>query len=264
MNKVLYYVAALKSGRMLTANIPLFVAIFLYRADIVSIPKTILLLCSFILLYSGVYVMNDLFDYESDRRNPKKKDRIIASGKISRTEAAVLAVLVMVPTYIYIAITSVSLAKIVVILLAINVLYSALVKKFAYYDLVLVSWTQTIKFLVGILICGAVLPTTSSFWAIIGMIYFLYIAMHSKKQRAESYWGIEKNFLFGQYSIKGLQNLSKISIFLAGVCLGPAWGNQFFFLALLAFIVIAGVSFFVSDTGAATVVDHVEKNRIVK
>jgi 4-hydroxybenzoate polyprenyltransferase len=45
----------------------------------------------FCIVSSGVYFMNDIIDVEKDRQHPVKKNRPIASGKLSRTIAIIIA-----------------------------------------------------------------------------------------------------------------------------------------------------------------------------
>lgn len=53
-------------------------------------PKLILGFIAFSVIASSVYVINDLFDIEKDRKHPKKKFRPIASGIISKPMAYVM------------------------------------------------------------------------------------------------------------------------------------------------------------------------------
>lgn len=52
---------------------------------------SLLVLASFSLAASGCYVVNDLFDAESDRAHPRKKNRPIASGAVTPGQAKVFA-----------------------------------------------------------------------------------------------------------------------------------------------------------------------------
>ncbi|MFH1375841.1 MAG: UbiA family prenyltransferase, partial [Patescibacteria group bacterium] len=49
----------------------------------------------FCLVTSGVYLLNDIFDRESDRRHPHKRYRPIASGKLPANIAAFVAVILL-------------------------------------------------------------------------------------------------------------------------------------------------------------------------
>ena len=50
---------------------------------------------SFCLLSSAVYIFNDYKDRESDRQHPKKRDRPLAAGSVSTSQAAVLFVVIL-------------------------------------------------------------------------------------------------------------------------------------------------------------------------
>lgn len=49
----------------------------------------------FCLASSGVYLINDVIDFKNDREHPSKKNRPIASGKISRLVAAICGILLL-------------------------------------------------------------------------------------------------------------------------------------------------------------------------
>ena len=59
-----------------------------------GIPISLPIHVQFCVLSSSVYVLNDLVDVEADREHPKKKQRPIASGKLS-IEAARTAFVVL-------------------------------------------------------------------------------------------------------------------------------------------------------------------------
>lgn len=70
-----------------------------FSGQLLSLPLLVctgLCFLAFSLLTSGVYVMNDLMDVESDRAHPTKCRRPIASGAVTEGSARVLAVVLLV------------------------------------------------------------------------------------------------------------------------------------------------------------------------
>lgn len=97
----------------------------------------------FSLSASTIYIFNDLIDYESDRKNPWKKNRPIASDLFSKKDSifviSVLLILLIFLLYFF------YISKFVIYLIfayfLINILYSLLLKKiFILNYLVLVSF----------------------------------------------------------------------------------------------------------------------------
>ncbi|UCH77463.1 MAG: decaprenyl-phosphate phosphoribosyltransferase [Candidatus Coatesbacteria bacterium] len=85
-------VLKLMRPRQWTKNLILFVAVvFAGRALVLTDAlNSVLGFVLFCFLSSSVYVLNDVVDAPYDRRHPVKKDRPIASGRISRGAGAVL------------------------------------------------------------------------------------------------------------------------------------------------------------------------------
>lgn len=56
--------------------------------DICNFTKSVITFVIFCMISSSVYILNDLADYESDKRHKYNSSRAIASGKISRPQAS--------------------------------------------------------------------------------------------------------------------------------------------------------------------------------
>ena len=71
----------------------------LFSNNITNIPKIIncvWIFIAFCFISSAVYVLNDLIDIGQDRKHPIKCNRPIASGRLSKTFAIILCVLLIV------------------------------------------------------------------------------------------------------------------------------------------------------------------------
>ena len=93
---------------------------------------------------SIIYIFNDIADIENDRNHPIKKNRPLASGKISIKKAIVimmlLAVLVTIGTiYLYLKTHNIITIIIPLIYILLNILYSKGLKNIAIIDLLILT-----------------------------------------------------------------------------------------------------------------------------
>src|SRR6185369_4303136 len=65
-------------------------------ADPTAIPKALLTFAVFCVASSAIYVLNDAVDAERDRLHPRKKNRPIANGSVSKTSAIVIAIILFI------------------------------------------------------------------------------------------------------------------------------------------------------------------------
>ena len=104
---------------------------------------------AFCLVSSGVYFFNDIFDYESDRLNPDKCDRPIASGAISIKSAyfcaAVLSSVALILAY------QVNFECFLLLLsyAVINIFYTVKLKKIVIVDVMIIAYGFVARALIG-------------------------------------------------------------------------------------------------------------------
>lgn len=95
---------------------------------------------AFSLTASGVYLLNDVLDYEADRAHPRKRLRPIASGAVPRRLATVLsAVLLVVGTAVGWWAGGRDTALVLAVYAVIQVLYCLRLKHVAVLDIAIVS-----------------------------------------------------------------------------------------------------------------------------
>jgi 4-hydroxybenzoate polyprenyltransferase len=93
----------------------------------------------FCALAGAVYTINDIVDAEADRRHPLKRHRPIASGRISQTEARILALTLVVIGLGGAAYGPVGFLIVAATYFLMNLAYSFKLKQYAYLDVGIIA-----------------------------------------------------------------------------------------------------------------------------
>lgn len=98
---------------------------------------------SFSLMASFIYIINDIKDIEKDRNHPRKKNRPLASGKVKKSTAIIIALLLLIISFvltIFITkdMTNLSICFLLAYML-INIAYSMVLKNVVIIDVVLLA-----------------------------------------------------------------------------------------------------------------------------
>lgn len=133
---------------------------------------------SFCLVSSAVYIINDIRDIKQDRLHPEKSNRYIASGKISRNNALIVAFLLGVSGLFCVASLNISTFAVLLIYLAINILYSFWLKHLVIVDLVIIGFGFLLRIYAG----GTASGIPISDWLSI-MVFLISIFMGLAKRR---------------------------------------------------------------------------------
>lgn len=130
----------IKNGLVL---LPLFFGKNIFNLNKISSVLIAFIIFSFI--SSIVYIINDINDIEADRNHPKKKNRPLASGKVSIKNAILVLILLMILSisliiYLYNKTTNIFIILIPLLYLILNILYSTKLKHIPIIDVaILVS-----------------------------------------------------------------------------------------------------------------------------
>jgi 4-hydroxybenzoate polyprenyltransferase len=117
--------------------------------DISLAEKAILVMLAFCLLSSAVYIINDIFDRRRDKIHPLKKDRPIASGKISIKLAWVLAFIIAFGGLLLTFKISTATLYVSLSYLALNILYTILLKNVVIIDVMTIAAGFVLRALAG-------------------------------------------------------------------------------------------------------------------
>lgn len=164
---------------------------------------------------SAVYLVNDVLDRESDRLHPTKKNRPIASGKLS--PAAALAAAAVLGPGSLLAGLSLGPAFVAVLLtyLAVNSLYSLWLKRIAWVDVGVIASGFVLRVLAGAIAIGV---ATSHWLFVCTFALALYLALGKRKHeilsaRLAGRDGAGARAALGGYTLRSL----RVALTVAGV-----------------------------------------------
>lgn len=132
--------------------------------------KTIFGFVLFSLACSIVYILNDIFDAEKDRNHSTKKNRPIASGRVSKTQAVIfiLVLTILIIVLNYICFSTFLPHPLILTYLILNLLYSFYLKNVPIIDIAVLS----VGFILRVFFGAALIDVAVSDW-----LYLTVMAM---------------------------------------------------------------------------------------
>jgi len=145
------------------------------------LPLTVVYLSFNVLLYGGIYTINDILDAESDRQHPQKRNRPVQSGAISPGGAKLFAVILIVGGLMsgYVLFNA-ALFYIFLAVLAFNIVYSILARNIPWLEIVLNAAPHPLRFAMGAALAGGTAPVS----LLIG-IFFLAFGIAATRRLLE-------------------------------------------------------------------------------
>lgn len=226
MNKVKGFLKLMRIRHWIK-NLLIFVPVF-FSGNFMN--KEIIVLCAaafacFCFASSFIYIINDLKDAEKDRTHPTKKSRPIASGAVSKTEAAVIGALMLVLCALCIILFKFNTSSIVIVsvYIAVNIFYSLAGKNIPVLDIVILSSGYVLRLLFG----GTVTDTKVSAWLFLTTLCFSFYFGFGKRlgeysKQAENSVLSDTRSVLKKYSGGFLNNYSMITQGL-GLCFYALW-----------------------------------------
>lgn len=163
-------------------NLLLFVPIF-FSGQIQNIDLLLQVLVAFFsysLMASTVYILNDYVDIQRDKLHPTKQNRPLASGKVSKSQAQILFVILLISSLGISFLVSYKLTIILAIYFVVNVLYSLRLKHEAIVDITIIATGFLLRIFAGSIPFEIVV----SKWLII-MIFLSAMFIGIAKRRGE-------------------------------------------------------------------------------
>lgn len=178
---ILVYARALRVNQWIK-NFIIFAAILFAGElfDLELLSKTIGAFFIFCLLSSTSYVLNDIIDYQYDKKHPTKKHRPIASGLISIPQATFIVFILTLSSLLISLTFSLNFFFLSLFFLLLHFYYSLYLKRYPVIDIFTISLSFVLRTLAGVVATGYHVPI----WLLM-TVFFISLFMASVKRHAE-------------------------------------------------------------------------------
>ncbi|MBL1214152.1 MAG: decaprenyl-phosphate phosphoribosyltransferase [Ignavibacteriae bacterium] len=157
---------------------------------------------------SMVYVFNDLFDAEADRKHPKKKFRPIASGAVSKIEAAAIIVLLIIIVSVFAFFVNTEFIIIISAYVVINIFYTLYLKEVVIVDLACISSGFLLRVIGGALIVNIYISS----WLILTTLFIsVFLAVMKRRSELVLISEHETRKVLGEYNLTFIDQISAIT-----------------------------------------------------
>jgi len=171
--------------------------------------KTIIGFFSFSFLTSFIYIINDIKDIEKDKLHPRKKKRPLPSGKITKRTAIIIAVCMILVSYIQIFVVTKSIFNypfiFLLIYMILNIAYSFGLKDKAIIDVVILASGFILRVYYG----ASIVSVEVSDWLFLTILNAsLFLGLG--KRRKEFINNKESRKVLEEYNEKFLENFQHL------------------------------------------------------
>jgi len=176
--------------------------------------RTFIAFFAFCFACSVIYILNDIRDVEKDRLHPVKKDRPIASRKISQTQAIIIAVICAAASAVLGMLAPLGIYGFAVLLLymCINFTYSFGLKNIALLDVALLSFGFVLRIIYG----GIINEIIASNWLYVTVITIsLYLSIGKRRGEFILLEGAETRGSLKGYTLEFLNNSMQLCLTLS-------------------------------------------------
>jgi len=133
----------------------------------------------FCLLSSSVYLINDIIDFENDRKQPQKSSRPIAIGKLSKTLALWVAIFLATISLVFSFYLNILFGLMALLYFILMNTYSLILKHFVIIDIITISFGFVLRAIAG----GVVISAKFSSWLLICTVLLaLFLVIGKRRQ----------------------------------------------------------------------------------
>jgi 4-hydroxybenzoate polyprenyltransferase len=208
-----------------------------------SLALLVLYLSFNVLLYGGLYTLNDILDAESDRRHPRKRNRPVQSGAISLRGAALFAATLLAGGLVsgYVLFTD-AVFSIYLAVMTLNLCYSAVARQIPWLEIVFNAAPHPLRFAMGAALAGGTAPRS----LLLGIFFLAFGIAATRRLLEKDVRGWQARKVIERYTRRDfflLRTLPFCAVFLL-MALDDYLPKAFYAVILTVYLVIVfGVDF---------------------
>lgn len=163
-------------------NVLVFVPLFTAHqaGDVALLSQAALAFLSFSLCASSVYLLNDLFDLDSDRRHPTKRNRPFAKGAVAIHYGVALIPILLLLSFALASLLPIEFMAVLAIYYGTTMSYSLWLRRAVVLDVLVLAGLYTVRLIAG----GAAVSISISFW-LLAFSMFLFFSLALVKRYSE-------------------------------------------------------------------------------
>lgn len=179
-------------------NLLIFVPLLLssQKFEYQSLINLIVAFVLFSLCASGMYILNDIKDLQSDKLHPHNKKRAIAAGKIKPSFAIIVSLLLLISSLSIASFQGLGIFNALLTYALLNILYTLFLKKLFLLDCVFLSIFYSLRMVAG----GLVINELPSFWLLL-FSGFIFLSLAFAKRLQEIKIISDKSLYFDQRNL---------------------------------------------------------------
>ncbi len=208
-NQVLKLIRIPQWIKNLFVFVPLVFSLNLFRGEYFL--TSLLGFAAFCLTSSVVYIINDIADVEADRAHPRKKNRPIASGRISPKQGLLIALIFGIAAAVLCLFADINFALFLTLFFFINVLYSMKLKHIVLLDI----FSIAAGFLIRVLAGAVIIQVVISSWLILTTMFIsLFLAVmkrHSELEVVAEGSSVETRKVLAFYSLNFADQIATVA-----------------------------------------------------
>jgi 4-hydroxybenzoate polyprenyltransferase len=181
-----------------------------HQLDVHSVLTILTAFFSFGFCASGTYIVNDLFDLESDRKHSWKRHRPLASGSVPIHHGIILATALFLGAIALALLVNELFLLVLLGYAASTLLYSAYLKTVLLLDVMMLTFFYTLRVVAG----ATALSMPLSFW-ILAFAMFVFLSLAFSKRYAELHSLRDRDLESTpgrDYSLKDIESLRTMGV----------------------------------------------------